>query len=187
MEASESPDQPSARVDEGLFMRLLMRHEPALRAYARALLPDWNSVDEVIQEASITMWNKFAQLEEESGFLPWGKVIVRFKCLSMVSALRRDRHVFSDAVLEQLAEEAASMEAEEHEAARRALRSCLQTFSKPHQELLLAPYAGDGRVKALAASEGRSANALYKLLGRLREKLAVCVQRSLHNTQHHAS
>ncbi len=160
-------------------MRLLMRHEPALRAFARSLLPDWHTVDEVIQEASLTLWEKFGQLREEAGFLPWAKVIVRFKCLSAMGKLRRDRHVFSDEVLELLADEAEAIDAEEQAATRNALRSCLESFSGAHQELLLAPYAGDGRVLGLAEQTGKSANALYKLLGRLREKLTDCIQRTL--------
>ena len=145
-------------------MRLLMVHEPALRAFARSLLPDWNAVDEAIQEASLTLWQK---------------LIVRFKCLSAVGAMRRDRHVFSDGVLEMLADEADALEADDQGAARAALRACLANFSEPHQELLLAPYAGDGRVRTIAEQSGKSANALYKLLGRLREKLSDCVRRNL--------
>jgi len=179
------PDPPEdrpptdSRLNEGDFMRLLIRHEPALRAFARSLLPDWHAVDEVIQEASITLWEKFGQLRDEAGFLPWAKVIVRFKCLSAISRMRRDRHVFSDGVLELLAEEAAAIEAEEHEAARWALRACLDQFSRAHQELLLAPYTGDGQVRRIAEQSGKSANALYKLLGRLREKLSDCVHRNM--------
>lgn len=166
-------------LSEGDFMRLLMRNEPALRAYSRSMLPDWHTVDEVIQEASITLWEKFGQLRNEEGFLPWAKVIVRFKCLSAVSKKRRDRHVFSDGVLELLAEEAAALDAEQHEAAQCALRKCLENFSQPHQELLLAPYSGEGRVKTIAEESGKSANALYKLLGRLRDKLSDCVHSNL--------
>lgn len=160
-------------------MRLLMVHEPALRAFARSLLPDWNAVDEAIQEASLTLWQKFDQFRDEAGFLPYAKVIVRFKCLSAVGAMRRDRHVFSDGVLEMLADEADALEADDQGAARAALRACLANFSEPHQELLLAPYAGDGRVRTIAEQSGKSANALYKLLGRLREKLSDCVRRNL--------
>jgi len=174
-------NHPEKNFNEGQFMRLLMQHEPALRAYSRSLLPDWNLVDEVIQEASLTLWQKFDQLRDEEGFLPWAKVIVRFKCLSAIGKLGRDRHVFSDGVLELLADEAESIEAEEQAAAMKALRSCLVKFSKPHQELLLAPYSGDGRVKELAENAGKSANALYKLLGRLREKLSDCVHENLSN------
>lgn len=165
-------------------MRLLMQHEPALRAYSRSMLPDWHLVDEVIQEASVTLWQKFDQLRDQAGFLPWAKVVVHFKCLSEIGKLRRDRHVFSEGVLELLADEAEAFDVEERENSMRALRSCLDRFSPPHQELLLAPYSGEGRVTTLAEQAGKSANALYKLLGRLREKLADCIQTNLQQEAH---
>ena len=101
----ENSGHRDGRSSEGDFMRLIMTHEPALRAFARTLLPHWNLVDEVIQEASVTLWQKFDQLRSEEGFLPWAKVIVRYKCLSVIDSVRRDRHVFSDGVLELIAEE----------------------------------------------------------------------------------
>lgn len=178
---SDSESEGSGAVDrtEGVFMRLLLTHEPALRAYARALLPKWEAVDEVIQEASITAWDKFDQLREPEGFLPWAKVIVRYKCLSAVASMRRDRHIFSDGVLEMLADEAEALDEGHHAEAQVALRSCLAEFSERHQELLLAPYAGGGKLKRIAELRGKSANALYKLLGRLREKLSICVHQRM--------
>ncbi len=170
---------PSPPLSEGEFMRLFVKHEPALRAFARSILPDWNSVDDVLQEASVTMWEKLGQLHDENGFLPWAKVILRFKSLSAVAARRRDRHVLSDEVLQLIADEAEAMEAEEVAAVRHALSTCLTQFSEAHQELLLAPYTGDGRVKQLAEECGKSVNALYKLLGRLREKLGTCIRRRI--------
>ena len=35
-------------------MALLAKHEPALRAYVRSLVPDWDLSDEVLQEASVS-------------------------------------------------------------------------------------------------------------------------------------
>ena len=72
-----------------------------------------------------------------------------------------------------------SIDSEEQAAEMTALRRCLATFSRPHQELLLAPYSGDRPVVTIAEESGKSANALYKLLGRLREKLAACIQKSV--------
>lgn len=160
-------------------MRLFVKHEPALRAFARSILPDWNFVDDALQEASVTMWEKLGQLRDEQGFLPWAKVILRFKCLSAISTVRRDRHVLSQEVLELIADEAEAMNAEEVASVQRALSACLTQFSDAHQELLLAPYEGEGRVKQLAEECSKSANSLYKLLGRLREKLAVCIRGQL--------
>ena len=157
-------------------MRLFVQHESALRAFARSILPDWESVDDALQEASVTMWEKLGQLRDEAGFLPWAKVILRFKCLSSVAAARRRQQVLSDEVLALLADEAESMSRDDVANVRRALTNCLTKFSEAHQELLLAPYAGDGRVKQLAEECGKPVNALYKLLGRLRAKLGTCVR-----------
>jgi RNA polymerase sigma-70 factor (ECF subfamily) len=176
MPPSEPSENPLSQSD---FIRLLMKHEPVLRAYARTLLPDWKSVDDVLQDASVTLWEKFDQVRDEPGFLPWAKTVVRFKALSAIDRLRRDRHVFSDRVLELLAEEAETFQVEERERSLRALRTCLEGFTPAHQELLLAPYFGEGRVSVLAEQAGKSANALYKLLGRLREKLHACIQTRL--------
>jgi RNA polymerase sigma-70 factor (ECF subfamily) len=176
MPPSDPSETPLAQAD---FIRLLVKHEPVLRAYARTLLPDWESVDDVLQEASVTLWEKLSQVRDEAGFLPWAKTVVRFKALSAIDSLRRDRHVFSDRVLELLAQEAEAFEVEERERSLRALRSCLEGFTPEHQELLLAPYFGEGRVITLAEQAGKSANALYKLLTRLREKLHACIQTRL--------
>lgn len=175
---TDSEQHPN-KFSEGEFMRLFVKHEPALRAYARSILPDWNAVDDALQEASVTMWEKLGQLRDESGFLPWAKVILRFKCLSAIGALRRDRHVLSDDVLNMIADEVEATDADEFAEIRGALTTCLTQFSGPHQELLLAPYAGDGRVKLLAQQGTKSVNALYKLLGRLREKLSQCIRGQL--------
>ena len=160
-------------------MRLFVRHEPALRAFARSILPTWDAVDDALQEASVTMWEKLGQLQNQDGFLPWAKVILRFKCLSAVAANRRQRAVLSDEVLQLIADEADAMTGEDVVDLRQALNTCLARFSDGHQELILAPYGGDGRVKQLASDCGKSVNALYKLLGRLRDKLGACIRGQL--------
>ncbi|PHQ34859.1 sigma-70 family RNA polymerase sigma factor [Rhodopirellula bahusiensis] len=175
-----SPSEvPPTTLTESDFMRLFLKHELALRAFARSILPNWNAVDDAIQEASVTMWQKFSQLENEAGFLPWAKVILRFKCLNAVTGLRRDGRLLSDEVLKQIADESEAIEAERVTEIRSALQDCLTQFTRPHQELLMAPYQGDGQITKIANSCGKTVNAFYKLLGRLRAKLATCVQQRL--------
>ena len=171
-----SPPAPLAESD---FLRLFVKNEEALRAFARVLLPTWESVDEVIQEASVVMWRKLTQLESAESFLPWAKVIVRFEALRLRRDFARDRHVFSEEVLELLASEATRVEEDRWERERDALAVCLGQLAPHHRELVLAPYAGGGQVSRIAEQTGRSVNSLYKLLGRLREKLVVCVETTL--------
>ena len=130
------------------------------------------------------MWQKLGQLHDEEGFLPWAKVILRFKCLSLLSAVRRHRHLLSDDVLQLIADEAEAMDAEQVAAIHLALNKCLSQFSRAHQELLLAPHVDDGNVKRLADEAGKTVNSLYKLLARLREKLAGCIRGQLQADLH---
>lgn len=166
--------------EDGRFLRLFVHHEQSLRAYARAIVPTWDAVDEVIQEASLVMWRKLGQLDADENFLPWAKVVVRFEALRARRNFARDRLVFSEELLALLADEAAEIEEEDLVLERSALKTCFRKLSAAHQELLLAPYAGNGRVKELAGHSTRSVNSLYKLLGRLRAKLQSCIESELY-------
>ena len=130
------PDnQDKSTLTEADFMRLLLQHENALRAFARSLLPDWDAVDDVLQDASVIMWQKLSQLEDEEGFLPWGKVIVRFHCYRYLEQKKRKGTVFSDELIAILADEAEVISEAEHSKRRQALESCLGKFSSPEREV----------------------------------------------------
>ncbi|MEM6472795.1 MAG: sigma factor [Planctomycetota bacterium] len=77
----------------------------ALRNHARLILRDWTAVDDVLQDASITMWESRQRLRDESGFLPWGKVIVRNKCFNAIAKMHPDRLVLDKDLLEMIARE----------------------------------------------------------------------------------
>ena len=164
-----------SKPSEAEFMRLFLRHESALRAFARSVLPTWDLVDDALQEASVTMWEKLDQLSDEEGFLPWAKVILRFKCLNLVTRTAGRQRLLSEDTLSKLADEAESVTNEGVAEVREALENCLSRFSNAHQQMLLAPYGGQGRLKELAEDSGKTTNAMYKLLGRLRGKLRQCV------------
>jgi len=166
-------------ISEGDFLRQFVKHEEALRAFARVLLPTWESVDEVLQEASVVMWKKLPQLDETENFLPWAKVIVRFEALRLRRNHARDRHLFTDDVIELLAKDAAEVHEDVWVHERESLKKCLGQLSSHHRELVLAPYSSTGRLTDLAEKTGHTINSIYKLLGRLREKLAVCVETKL--------
>lgn len=161
-----------------LFVGLLTRHEPALRRFARTLLPDWGDVDEVMQRTALAAWRKFGQFDLATDFLKWTLVIARYEALAYRRAMARDRLVFSDTFLEQLAEEA---EAETELARReeRALESCLQKLSPQRRELVLKAYGDGVDQRDVAAAIGKTPAAFYMLLARIRRDLAECIERTL--------
>jgi RNA polymerase sigma-70 factor (ECF subfamily) len=170
-------------MDEGRFLSLFLKHERELASIARAFLPDWNAVDDVLQEASLVMWRKIHQLESDDEFLPWSKVILRFEILKARRRHARQNWVLSEELISKLMDESAEDEAEMRQAQQSAIQHCLQSFSEDHQKLLLAPHTSRGGVLALAEAGGHSANSLYKRIGRLRVKLHDCVVQRLSSAE----
>ena len=148
---------------------------PALRAFLRQLLPTWHDVDEVLQETSMVLWEKFDQYEAGTSFSAWASMVARFEVLKYRRKKSRDRHVFSDEILEILAEEC--LEQEQKLADQRLLlKSCFTKLDKKQQSLLILSYSRDLSIKELAEKEGKSPGSLYKVLDRLRHKLLKCVK-----------
>ncbi|MCX6858330.1 MAG: RNA polymerase subunit sigma-70, partial [Verrucomicrobia bacterium] len=69
--------------------------------------------------------------------------------------------------------------ADDYEAERRALESCVQKLDPAQRKLLDAAYAPGARIDALAAEAGRSAMSFYKALHRIRLALMNCTKRLL--------
>lgn len=166
------------------LLQLFARHNRELRAYSRLILPSVDPIDDVMQEASVIIWEKQEQLRHEEEFLPWAKTIVRNISFRHRRKLMRDRHVFDDELLERILNE----EEDEQDAASRgdkdareygALMACLEKLPDDRRQLILAPYGKPGTVKQMAEQSTRSPNSLYKLLQRLRSKLVRCMESEL--------
>lgn len=160
------------------FVQLLVSHEPRLRSFLRALLPDWSDVDEVLQETSLVAWQKFGRFERGTSFMAWIASIARFEALEYLRQRGRARRVFSPEVMALLADEAvARTEPFEHE--RRALERCLDKLADTQRELLLLSYRPGARFREVAAQAGRTVQGHYKTIQRLRVRLLECIQQEL--------
>ena len=85
------------------FVQMFAEHERDLRAFVRSMGLDWSAVDDVIQMVSLVMWRKWHEFDVDSDFMLWARVITRFEVLKFQRKVARDRHVFSENVMELLA------------------------------------------------------------------------------------
>ena len=160
-----------------LFLRLLARHDPAIRAYVRASIPDSADVADVMQEVSVIAWKKFSALEDpETGFGKWASVIARYEILKFRRGKARDRLVLDSDIIDKLAEEGVD-EASEREHWIKTLKHCLEKLPQSRRELLMNAYHPDTSIKELADTVNKKPNALYQILSRLRFSLADCIER----------
>ena len=181
MTADEPESQrPANENDAGYeaFVRLLVEHEPRLRSYLRTLLPAWPDVDEVVQNTSLVAWRKFSEFRPGTNFDGWLLTIARFEALKHRRNLARSPLVFSDDVWELLAHEA-SVEVEPKNRRREALEQCLAKLPAAQRELVLKAHAPGARLNEIAQQMGRSEQAFYKTIQRLRAALLECISRTM--------
>lgn len=160
-----------------LFVKLLTRHERSLRAYIRAGVQSSEDVAEVMQEVSLVAWRKFSDLENpEDDFAKWACVIARYEILKFRRSKARDRLVLSDKVVEKINEEGIS-ESDRRERHLSNLEYCLAKLPEDRRKLVVRAYTPNFSIKNFAKSVGKSPDALYQLLKRIRSELADCLER----------
>jgi RNA polymerase sigma-70 factor (ECF subfamily) len=172
-----APDDP-AKVK--LFLRLFLQNERRLYAYILTLLPNRADAEDVLQEASLVMWDKFDDDDPPADFTAWGCRIAYYKVLDLYKSRRRSRVLFSQAMLERLAEttaeQAGTLQLDDR---REALAGCVGKLRPRDRDLLARRFADGATTQSTADQVGRSVDAVYKALAKIRQALFECVSRTL--------
>jgi RNA polymerase sigma-70 factor (ECF subfamily) len=168
-----------ADFDQARFIAALTRHQPALEAFCHAQLANRQDAQEALQATCVKLWEKAADWDAATDFLPWAFAVARFTVLSLVRDRMRDRLVFDEDVVLAIAEEAESVAAE-FEERREALGNCMRRLNAEQRGILHARYLTGRTIREIAAATQRSESAVKMMLLRLREQLSECIQRQLH-------
>jgi RNA polymerase sigma-70 factor, ECF subfamily len=183
------PDSPAAPVDGSddpttgknrPFLRLFLQNQRGLYAYVLTLLPNRADADDVLQETSLVMWDKFDADAPPTDFLAWGRRIAYHKVLDFYKKATRAQARLSRVFVERIAQstsiEAESLRSEER---RTALAACIEKLPPRDRDLLNRRFAEGATTVSTSEQLGRSVEAVYKALAKLRQSLFDCVQKSL--------
>jgi RNA polymerase sigma-70 factor, ECF subfamily len=178
--AGSEAGEVSATAKGKSFLRLFLENERRLYAYILTLLANQADADDVLQEASLVMWDKFDESDPPHDFAAWGCRIAYFKVLDFFKKSQRSRVCFSQPMLERVAEtmieQASSLQLDER---REALANCIEKLSPKDRDLLTRRLARGATTQATAAQVGRSVDAVYKALAKIRQALFDCVSKAL--------
>lgn len=164
--------------DDEHFVRLLTRHERALYRYVVSLLPAAQEADDVMQDTASILWKKFADYDSSRPFLPWAMRFAYLEVLKLRRKKGRNRLVFSDELVEKLAEDYPVEEAL-LASRRKALETCLQKISESDRELIRERYSTGHSIQSLAARMNRPPHRLYYSLEKVRSTLMLCIEKRL--------
>ena len=166
------------------YVQLLRQHQNQLFGYIFCMVRNFSDAEDVFQQTSLTLWDKFEEFTPGTSFMSWAKAVARNKTFTFLRTKRRERAKFSDEVLEQLAE-CELWSPDELEDRLSALARCRQKLTKIDQTLLAKCYSTAGSIRDVAEQLERPVDSVYSSLSRIRRALYDCIQRSL-AMEHHA-
>ena len=160
------------------LMALMTQHQRRIFAYIYTLVPDRYDAEDLLQETSLVICEKFDQFEEGTDFVAWACQIAYWRIRYSRQKFARSKVVFHQDLVDALAQTAAEMH-EEVDERHEALSHCLQKLPARDRELVLTRYEPGSGVPEAAHRSGRSLEAAYKALARLRKLLLDCVTHQL--------
>ena len=161
------------------FARVFAAHHRRIFSYVRSLVPNHADAEEVFQETCVVLWHKFEDYDRDREFAPWALAVAHNQIRTWRHQKRRQSKVmFSDTLLEDLANEEAAVE-EQLARQSEVLSLCVNELRLDDRDLINQFYGSGETAKALAERLGRPANTVYKALGRIRSWLHECVRRKL--------
>ena len=157
------------------FVSLIVQHRHALYAFIAKQLVHPADAEDVFQKTSMVLWSKMSEFDPSSSFFHWACGVAFNEVRNHRRKQGRNRLHFDSDLSELLAEESIA-EAELTQARLHALNSCMEQLSPRQRQILRRCYNGTDTISEVADSLGRSRDALYKQLARLREKLSGCIR-----------
>jgi RNA polymerase sigma-70 factor len=167
----------SSDPDREEFARQFSRNARRIYGFIMTLVFNYHDAEEVFQNTSVVLWNKFADFQPGSDFFAWASRVAYYEVLSLMKSRRRSR-TFSDEALELLASEAVALSDRSSERYE-ALEECLGHLPSDDRRLLQERYYYQRVPKEIAAAQSRSIHSVYRALSRIHNLLLDCVQRNM--------
>src|SRR5262249_23204798 len=120
-------------------MALMTRHQRRIYSYIYTLVPSRADADDILQDTSLVICEKFDDFEPGTDFVAWACQIAYWRVRYARQKFARAKLVFSQDVLDAVAATASRMN-DELDARHEALSQCLQKLNSRDREFLLIRY-----------------------------------------------
>lgn len=160
------------------FVKLLTENEPKVYAYILSLVPCWSDADEILQETHVRLWQQFHQFQPGTDFAAWAITIAHYQVLTYRKRHGREKMLCSQEFIEAVSSEVKRTQREQD---RREghLQECLERLNASGRALVDLCYRRGMAICDAARQLGRSTEATYKSLSRLRQLLRRCIEDKL--------
>lgn len=158
-------------------LQLFVRHQPRIKGFILALLPDFAAAEDVLQETFLVVQRKAAEFDPGTNFLAWSFRIARFQVMKAQTAHQRQAERLSDAVLESLADSAPVEPWDDRRLS--LLPHCLDKLAPQARRIVDLFYRDEHRPQEIAQRLSWTPAAVSVALSRARKALRECIERQL--------
>jgi RNA polymerase sigma-70 factor, ECF subfamily len=159
------------------FLALWTESARRIFAFILTVLPNWNDAEDLLQDTSALLWERFDQYRPGSDFVAWGCRVAYLKVLEFRRS-RKKAVCFTDSLTSALSD-LAQRESDSLSLRGEALVDCMQKLAQRDHELITLRYTPGATVRSVAAQINKSVDATYKALNRVHDQLFDCVQTTL--------
>jgi len=157
------------------FVRLFVQNQKRIHGLILALVPKGADADDILQETSAVLWQKFSEFELGTNFAAWALRIARYQVMAYYTTQKRQRARLSDESLDAVVGKMAARPEREQDRSL-ALDGCLAGLDRSDRDLLELRYRSGATVEELARQSGRTVFAVYKALNRAHDRLLSCMR-----------
>src|SRR6478672_10836515 len=121
------------------LVALLTRHQRQIFSYIYVLVPNRSDAEDLLQETSLVICEKFHEFREGTDFVAWACQIAYWRIRYSRQKFARSKVVFDQEIVDVVAQTAGQM-AEELDDRHEALGRCLEKLPSRDRDLLMARY-----------------------------------------------
>jgi RNA polymerase sigma-70 factor (ECF subfamily) len=159
------------------FLSLFLKNEREVFRYVAVFVPNVADAEDIVQQTALALWEKFDIYDPAQPFAPWACRFALNKARQWLERRQRWQALLEKGLAEELANRREELRPEfEHRL--RHLENCVDKLPADHRSLIEGYYYRRTSVNCLSAETGRTAEATYKLLQRIRHALQRCVQKA---------
>ncbi|MCR9200421.1 MAG: sigma-70 family RNA polymerase sigma factor [Planctomycetaceae bacterium] len=157
------------------FIQQLTKSQSRIYAYILSLVFDADQAEDILQQTNAVLWEKADDFQLGTNFIAWSFRIAWFQVLAFRKRKSRDRLVFDDVTVSEVAAAAEQVD-EQFELKHRLLRGCLEQLNDRQRDCVRRRYQAESSLQSIAEEMGLKANAVKQLLFRARNALNRCVR-----------
>jgi RNA polymerase sigma-70 factor (ECF subfamily) len=159
------------------FLSMFLRSEREIFRYVASLVPNVPDAEDIVQQTALALWEKFDAYDPSQPFTPWACRFALNKARQWIERRQRWQALLQSGLAEELMERREALRPE-IEVRLRHLESCLGKLPVDQRELVEGYYYHRTGIDALSDSSGRTVQATYKALQRIRQSLLICVDQA---------